>query len=74
MSLTARERRVIAGLERQFRPRRRRPARAPLVLATAWLVCGLLFAALMTGDWVIAALAGALAAGLIGWQAIQARA
>ncbi|HEX3651045.1 MAG TPA: hypothetical protein VHV49_21685 [Pseudonocardiaceae bacterium] len=73
MSLTARERRVLAEMERQFRPRRRRPARIPTVLAVGWVTCGLLFAALMSGDWILAATAGALGVGLITWQVLQAR-
>jgi uncharacterized membrane protein YjjP (DUF1212 family) len=74
MSLTARERRTLAELERQFRPRRRRPVRPQVVLAVGWLMFGLLFAALLTGDWILAATAGALGAGLIGWQAMRVRA
>lgn len=73
MSLTARERRTIAELERQFRPRRRRPVRPQVVLAVGWLMFGLLFAALMTGDWILAAIAGALGAGLVVRQAVRAR-
>ena len=73
MSLTARERRVLADLERQFAPRRRRPARTPAMLTASWLVCGLLFAALLTDDWIPAAVAGALALCVVTWQLIQAR-
>lgn len=74
MSLTARERRTLAELERQFQPRRRRSLRPHTVLAVGWLMFGLLFAALMTGSWILAAIAGTLGAALIAWQAVQARA
>ena len=73
MWLTARERRVLADLERQFTPRRRHPARTPAMLAVSWLVSGLLFAALLSDDWIPAAVAGALALAVVTWQLVQAR-